>query len=336
MIYCGQCGLQLQPEYSTCPRCGAKVNPDPIVGDLHPEAPTVSFSPENALAPAPTPQGKVSRPSNPGNPQTPEPQSAQPNVQTPIPVQPLTPQFYPNNTYGNYASQTPTTSDPGIANPQSQPGLYPYGPGYPPQQVGYPTFYPAQPVYIQPAPPEPRRSGCGLVLGLAVLLFLVVVGAGFVVLRQSGALNQYLGSGNPTPQTQQTQQTGNGNNTPTTQNTPTPGITPTPTATPTAQQSASSIVQTYYADINRKDYHGAYNLLGSTFQSQQSYTTFANGYSHTQHDGIIINQTTLQSDGTVRVDLTIDATEDTGQRTFVGYDLVGQENGQWKILSGHF
>ena len=335
MIFCGQCGLQLKADNTTCPRCGAKVTPDPIVSDLHPEEPTVTFAADNATALSPI--EKPSRPSNPDTPQTPAPESTLPVAHTPIPAQPLTPQIYPNNAYNGYPPQGPY-SDPGSTypSPQSQPMPQSYyGAGNPPQQMGYGTYYPTvQPVYIQPAQPQPapRRSGCALMFTLAVLLLLVVVGAGFLVLRQNGTLNQYLGNGNATPPPQQTSLTGNGN-TPTTQSTPTAGVTPT--ATLTNEQSASAVVQNYYADINKKDYQSAYNLLGSSFQNQQSYASFSSGYAHTQHDGLTIQQATAQSDGTVRVDITVDATEDSGQRTFTGYDIVGMENGQWKILSGH-
>lgn len=111
-------------------------------------------------------------------------------------------------------------------------------------------------------------------------------------------------------------------------------------AAKTPSQLAQAAVQQFYDDINARNYQGAYNLLGSSFQHGQPYNNFANGYARTRHDALTFNSITPQSDGTVKVDVTIIATEDaasgggTQQSTYQGSYIVGQENGTWKILSG--
>src|SRR5664279_5533022 len=47
-----------------------------------------------------------------------------------------------------------------------------------------------------------------------------------------------------------------------------------------AVNSAQGVMLAYYTDINLKDYHSAYNLWQSP---PQSYTSFANGFSLTDH-----------------------------------------------------
>ncbi|HLX58318.1 MAG TPA: hypothetical protein VKR83_14965 [Ktedonobacteraceae bacterium] len=112
--------------------------------------------------------------------------------------------------------------------------------------------------------------------------------------------------------------------------------------TPTPSQQAQTLLQQFYSDINNRDYQGAYALLGHNFQSGQAYSNFTNGYMHTRHDDISFDSITPLSDGTVKVNMTIRATEDaatgTGTQlsTYRGSYIVGQENGSWKILSGQF
>src|SRR5712691_11609362 len=60
MVFCGQCGYQLAPGNTLCPRCGAPVEPDLILDDPEPDNPTVA----SGLINAPT--------------------SAQPNIQRPV------------------------------------------------------------------------------------------------------------------------------------------------------------------------------------------------------------------------------------------------------------
>ncbi|MBA2393376.1 MAG: hypothetical protein H0V70_11610, partial [Ktedonobacteraceae bacterium] len=61
---------------------------------------------------------------------------------------------------------------------------------------------------------------------------------------------------------------------------------------------------------------------------------------HTQHDYITLGDAIPQTDGTVQVNLTLQATEDvtgggTQVNTYQGYYTVGQQaDGSWKIIYG--
>ncbi len=118
------------------------------------------------------------------------------------------------------------------------------------------------------------------------------------------------------------------------------GGTPTPpTLSPTRQ--AQALIQQYYDDINKRDYHAAYNLWGTDPQHPTpTYDQFASGYANTQHDDISFGTITPNADGTVTVDLTILATETTStgtvKSTYQGSYIVGQQNGAWKLLKGNF
>jgi len=116
------------------------------------------------------------------------------------------------------------------------------------------------------------------------------------------------------------------------------------TAPPTPSQQAQATLQQFYDDINKRDqqgYQNAYNLLGHMLQQGQPYSNFAGGFAHTRHDDITFDAITPLADGTVKVAMTIHATEDaasgTGVQhsTYKGSYIVGQENGMWKILSGN-
>jgi hypothetical protein len=158
----------------------------------------------------------------------------------------------------------------------------------------------------QAAQPAKRRRNAVAALLITLLILLVILGGvTAIVLRQVGFL---------------------GNNTP-------PPLAPT--------QQAQALLQRYYNDINNRNYHEAYNLLGTAFRQSQPYTQFVNGYAATQHDDITFGKTTTNADGTVQVNLTIHALETTSSgstatSTYQGTDLVGQEHGAWKILSGNF
>ena len=120
-------------------------------------------------------------------------------------------------------------------------------------------------------------------------------------------------------------------------------IRPSTTA-PTPSQQAQATLQQFYDDINKRDqqgYQDAYNLLGHAFQQSQSYSDFAGGFAHTRHDDITFDAITPLANGTVKIAMTIHATEDTASgtgvqhSTYKGSYIVGQENGTWKILSGN-
>ena len=152
--------------------------------------------------------------------------------------------------------------------------------------------------------PETRRAGGR---GRNIVLLLIL----FVLLLASGAIAVYLFIIRPA------------------------------TTPPTASQQAQTVLQQFYDNINNRDYQGAYNLLGHMFQQGQSYSNFAGGFTHTQHDNITFDSITPLADGTVKVTITVNATEDAASGSGVqhsvykGSYVVGQENGAWKILSGN-
>jgi hypothetical protein len=186
--------------------------------------------------------------------------------------------------------------------PRSYPNPAALGSGFPSQGgFGYQDV---------PAQAAKRRKKGGVAVLLVTLLVLLVIlgGTAVVVLWQNGLL-------------------GNG------------GTPPPPTPSPT--QQARALVQQYYDDINKRDYHAAYNLWGRDPQNPpQTYDQFASGYANTQHDDISFGTITPNADGTVTVDLTIFATETTStgtvKSTYQGSYVVGQQNGAWKLLRGSF
>src|SRR2546421_2974468 len=118
-------------------------------------------------------------------------------------------------------------------------------------------------------------------------------------------------------------------------------IRPSTPPPPTPSQQAQVVLQQFYDNLNKRDYQSAYNLLGQKFQQGQSFSNFAGGYTYTQHDDITFDSITPLADGTVKVAMTINATEDAASGTGVqhsvykGSYIVGQVNGMWKILSGN-
>ena len=117
--------------------------------------------------------------------------------------------------------------------------------------------------------------------------------------------------------------------------TSTPAPTPSPTTVPLTEQ-AQTLLENYYSDINNRDYQDAYAMLGTQMQAQQqSYANYVNGFANTQHDIIAITSTTQQADGTIRLDVTLNATNTDGStQSYTGYYIIGMENGSLKILSG--
>lgn len=311
MVFCGQCGLQLAPGSTTCPRCGSVTEPDLSIEDPHLNDPTILTS-----FPAP---------------QTPHPQVSEmqhPPV-SPIPQQPQRLILRPDSNPGYNAS---TPIEPTSAIPSPLPVSSPHQQGYnnyPPQSEGTYSTQPApyagyqsladQPGMSEPLPSRQRRGAGRIVALLSILIvLLLLLGTMAAVALNPGLLKGILGR-NPTP-------------------------TPTPIVTPTVLSSsdhARAVMIEYYNDINAQNYQGAYNLWGNDFQSTHQFSDFEAGYAHTRHDDLTINSLTPVADGTVSVDITLKATEDaTGGGTVVstyhGVYIVGQENGSWKILSGNF
>jgi len=112
--------------------------------------------------------------------------------------------------------------------------------------------------------------------------------------------------------------------------------TVSPAQTPTRSQQAQAIVQHYYDDINQANYQDAYKQWGSDYQKSLSYPQFSTGFSTTTHDDIVLHATHAQNDGTMVVEITLYATQETSSGTridaFEGHYIVGQENGVWKLL----
>jgi hypothetical protein len=64
-----------------------------------------------------------------------------------------------------------------------------------------------------------------------------------------------------------------------------------------------------------------------------SYCQFVAGYAGTKHDQIVFDTVAPLPDGTVDVEVTIDAEASTGGHSSYQWNgIVGQEDGSWKIL----
>jgi hypothetical protein len=116
-----------------------------------------------------------------------------------------------------------------------------------------------------------------------------------------------------------------------------PSSTPQTTPITEPTQQAQATIQQYYVDINTQKYQDAYNLWVSY---PDTYDQFKQGFAHTHQDAITLGNAVAQTDGTMQVYLTVQATEDataggTQIRTYQGYYTVGQQaDGSWKIING--
>lgn len=307
MIFCGQCGLQLAPGSTRCPRCGAEVEPSDIAteGALHSDDATIaspSLKVQTPSRPNNGPQPLVLRPdSNPGNYDY--------NAQATSRVE--SPQ---------YGGQAMGTSYPGVGYQQSYPD---YGTQ---QAGGYSTVqgqgisYPGtlqQGGYTQPYIPDQqeRTASKGRVASIVIILIgiLLIISAAVLFIIQQ---NSHASAGNATP----------------------PAVTQTvnQATTPTTEQQAQSVVQLLYDSVNKKDYTTAYNQWQTP---PETLAQFKDGYKHTKHDDVTYESSVKQADGTVKVTVTIDATESMGQgerhTTYKGYYIVAQQSdGSWKITKG--
>lgn len=325
MVFCGQCGLQLSPGMTRCPRCGTETeiaadnNMEPLQADsptiaaAYIQRPTAFPSQQAFPATSPEQQQLVLRPDSngnydyaaaSGNEQTsamnaPDyhthsntPQNFHSGVPYPAPSQAVN---YPAQTSTVHQSQPGNFAAPAFTQPVSAGGAASFG--YTPQQ-------------------KKRRGGGVLTLLVVVGLLLLLGVGGFFVVQRSGIL------GNTTRPA-----TGGTNGGGTTQN--------TPLAPP---DQAKAVVQHYYTSINNKSYPEAYSLWrwgakGPTLAS------FENGYVNTEHDDLMIKNATQLSDGTVKVLMTVVATERINgaikYHTYAGYYIVGQDGGTWKIFRGY-
>ncbi len=314
MVFCGQCGLQLAPGNKICPRCGAAVESDIPIGDFHTDDPTVA-----------SPVYQVQNPSQPGLPPTAGP-STPPNPKL---VLRSDNQGYD---YGTQAAYDPTSrmDASNIANrapgygmpsggnypPQAYPDYRQSGGAYPPVGASQSGFVPqAGTGYQQPYSEQRASTQSSSSRGRSVGLVLILIGLLFVlaaVILFALQSNRVIGSSGGTS-------------------------TPTTVSTPTITQQAQALIQEYYNDVNAQNYQAAYNLWKN---SQQTYQDFADGYKNTLHDKITFGDPVVQSDGTVKVTVTVVATQKTSsgpqQTTYQGYYLVEQQNdNSWKIIGGN-
>jgi hypothetical protein len=302
MAFCGQCGLQLPPGKTACPRCGTPTEPefDLVAEDPRANDPTLaalsSYEPDylrTVEAPvSPQQQKLVLRPDGNGH------------------------------NFSTQAANDPTNmmSVQGHAGYQDYPAYdqrTPILPAHPNIDIAYPSYTPQtsqidkgyQPVAGQygslPAQVQARKGkGRTLALLLILLGLLVILGALTVfVLKQNGL----LGGNSMSP-----------------------------------SQQAQAVITQYYNDINQQNYHSAYGLWAINSQHPaQPYDQFVAGYAHTRHDDITFDKITPLANGTVRVAITVLASEENTpgtvtQHTYKGDYTVGQQNGVWKILNGNF
>ena len=321
MLFCGQCGLRLNAGDKQCSRCGTPVEPGAVIedDDAPQDAPTVASPSLLGQLQTQTPaisenagdqQKLILRPDqNAANYETQDAYEATRRMQsqeqgygTPAPGAAAMNPSHPADNPTQYAQ--------GRGNYPSQQNLnaeYPQSGGnYPSQGAPYPG------VGYQPHPATTTntrgRTASLLIILLGLLLILIAMTL-FILER-----NSVFGSGN--------------------------GGSPDTTAATgalTSAQQAQTLIQQYYDDINNKNFSAA-SLLWQESQRPEL-TTFEDGFKNTIHDAVTFNNATAQGDGTVKVAVTINATEkaDTGattNSTYTGYYVVGQQNGDWQLLQG--
>ena len=246
---------------------------------------------------------------------------------------------YPQMTQQPYPTPHSVTTQPSYPTPANQA----YWQATP--QYGMPVqgSWPQQPLYPQQ---KQKRTGWPLLLKAlpSIALLAAII---FISLQVMGAFAQKPSNqGQPggsqqgnilvsttTPASQTTA-------VPTTAPTATP--TPTPTQAPTPVQKAHAVVQSYYDQLNQRDYQGAYNQLSPNFQNSLSYDRFFSGYSKVHRQDVTFLSETPNSDGTVTeaVHLVIQEENDQGvvqthEQNWVGI-IVQQSDGSWKIDSAKF
>lgn len=306
MTFCGQCGYQLAPGMTTCPRCGSVTEAQATHtqgGETYGDNPTIA-SQSYALQ-------------NPAGPVT-------PNNQQRLILRPGADNGPPS--YGQDATSRVDAT--GFAPQQQQQGYMTQGGGaYPPQGASYPGFasqpglqqqFQSQYQQQQEAIAQERlmeqeaRSSRGRVTGLV----LILLGLLFILSAVILFTLQHNASQSNTPPT-------------------TPISTTTGVVAPTDQ--ARQVIQSYYDSINQQNYQQAYNLWQN---NPQTYQQFQNGFKNTKHDTLSITDTNQQPDGTVRVAVNIKATEKASGNSekttiFNGYYIVKQQSsGTWKIIDG--
>jgi Tfp pilus assembly protein PilX len=313
MTFCGQCGFQLSPGVARCPRCGTAVdtNLTTVAGETHTDDPTVASPSLGTGQPAfpGMPPGQFSQPGMPFTPNNQQRLVLRPGTNTP-----------------DYNTQQQAYDATSRVDAPNYPTNAPAYPGYGTQGVGnyqtqnvppnpmtpgggnYQTYHqsmagiPQQGQYdVQQQ--APRSNNRGRITGLVlILLGLIFILGGVVLFTMQHRSSP--GSGSPS----------------------------------SAMQQAEAAIQQYYNDINQHNYTSAYALWKNNSQSQ---ATFSQGFQNTLNDQLTINQAAQQADGTVKITVTVSATEKTAsggqqQSTYHGdYVLAQQTNNSWKIMSGN-
>ena len=235
MLFCGQCGLRLNPGDKQCSRCGTPVEPGAVIADddAPPDAPTVASpsllgqmqtqTPANSER-AGDPQKLILRPDqNAANYETQDAYEATRRVQSqeqdyaiPAPGTPYNPALDPSHPadlqthYSQNRDFHPSQQDMYAEYPQSGGNYAPQGasyPGFAQQGMGYQP-YPVQ--QTQTAANARGRTTALLVILLGLLLILIAMTL-FILERNnvfgssnSGFPTTVAGTGAPTPD-QQTQ-----------------------------------------------------------------------------------------------------------------------------------
>ncbi|HTK07327.1 MAG TPA: zinc ribbon domain-containing protein [Ktedonobacteraceae bacterium] len=300
MSFCGQCGFQLAPNDTRCPRCGSPIAPEATAF----ASPSPEYIPDDAtvesvryMAGA---QGQY------------DTQHASPTNQQKLVLGPST---YPpgTNETANMTPPAPGTSYPG------------YAPQPPPQQTGYQGYVGNNTGYYSgqyPPTQAPRRKSprsVGLVfifLGIVLILGALVLFA----LQHNGIIGSTSTAQSSASHTQLSTATSTA-----------------PASTPLAQ--AQAVVQHLYTSVNAHDYTTAYHLWKDNTEtftdfkngySNTQHTNVAFGTGHMQSSTVANVPVTLTATEVVP------ATGAIKQSTYTGYYLVGkQANGTWLILSGN-
>ncbi len=316
MTFCGQCGLQLASGETRCPRCGTLVEPDFHM--TNPTRPAGAYEPNAPTTQSPSLLGRQPQP-----PIGPSTQQSQQKL-----VLPSMPDSTHNQGYATQSAYDATMRQqgaPGVPMMNSYPNYQPQNGGsYTPPRNSYPSYtqppagfqqgsgqyqgYPQRPVQHDATTHTAKGRTTALILILLGLLFILIALVLFI-LQHNGTL-------------------ASGSNA-------TGGITTTAPVT----QRARALIQSYYAHINNHAYREAYQLW-KPGANKQSFVSFRNGFQNTVKDQLTVNDIAEQGDGTVKVSVTVDATETspnagTQYSTYQGYYIVEpQSNGSLEIING--
>jgi hypothetical protein len=226
MLFCGQCGLQLNAGDKLCPRCGAPVEPGVAQEDAYaqPDAPTMA-------SPSLLGQMQAQTPASPdregGDPQKlilrPDQNTGNSNYGTQDMYEATRRVELPEQGYGAAAPGTPSYPGSGPSHPADSQTQYSQNRGnYPPQNIyaEYPqsgsnyvppgASYPAPgPQGYQPYPAQERRSSkadkgrtAALLIILLGLLLMLVAMTLFILERNNVFGSSYGGNSGYTTETQ--------------------------------------------------------------------------------------------------------------------------------------